>query len=521
MLKKSFKYQPIAEEGKKKFMALLVNTEWDSVYCECPTESANNMNALLMNLMNECFPYVWVKYKSTDCPWVTNKYRRLVRKRKRIFKREGRSDRWKRAKKKTEELAEKLKKEYFEKMKKVAFAAKNSKCYYKAVKMLGGKEAPKTFDIRVLFPGKSDAEIVEELAAYFNRISNEFVPLGKASAALLEHERKPPEMCLIAARLKSFKKPNSRVEGDLPPALVTEAADILAIPLHHINSQIYKKLEWPELWRSETANVIPKTSTPTDMTQLRNLSRTPLFSKLLESFILDDLKEETKLSNNQYGGLKGVGANHFLIGSWQSIIEPLEDNRAAVSVLSIDFEKAFNRMCHGACLRALQELGATQSTLGLVHAFLWKRKMSVRLGETKSVPRPVPGGSPQGSILGNYLFCATTDQLTKNINYNTPENHSLGEMSGDLTVADDVGPGTLGPVGDAWEELSSEEEQTEPLYNDSALDESIKFFRVQQRFEFDSDEEIERSYTQSQIDAELGVPSNWQDKSPDLSLIHI
>ena len=147
--------------------------------------------------------------------------------------------------------------------------------------------------------------------------------------------------------------------------------------------------------------------------------------------------------------------------------------------------------------------------------------MSVRLGETKSVPRPVPGGSPQGSILGNYLFCATTDQLTKNINYNTPENHSLGEMSGDLTVADDDNPGTLGPVGDAREELSSEEEQTGPLYNDSALDESIKFFRVQQRFEFDSDgsaedQTEEEPFTQDQINRELGLPLGWTPTDPNI-----
>ena len=48
------------------------------------------------------------------------------------------------------------------------------------------------------------------------------------------------------------------------------------------------------------------------------------------------------MSNNQYGGIKGIGADHFLIGTWQAILEPLEDQRAAVSLLSIDFEKAFN-----------------------------------------------------------------------------------------------------------------------------------------------------------------------------------
>ena len=41
--------------------------------------------------------------------------------------------------------------------------------------------------------------------------------------------------------------------------------------------------------------------------------------------------------------------------------------------------------------------------------------MRVRIGDSYSSPRSVPGGSPQGSILGNYLFCMATDELDKNI----------------------------------------------------------------------------------------------------------
>ena len=140
----------------------------------------------------------------------------------------------------------------------------------------------------------------------------------------------------MAARLKKFRKPNSTVRGDIPPALIGELADVLAIPLHYIFEQVYTQLEWPLLWKTETVNIIPKNSCPDDMTQLRNLSCTPLFSKVLESFVLDELKKETSLSNNQYGGIKGIGANHFLIGTWQKILSALEDQRAAASLLSID-----------------------------------------------------------------------------------------------------------------------------------------------------------------------------------------
>ena len=123
-------------------------------------------------------------------------------------------------------------------------------------------------------------------------------------------------MYSIAARLKKFRKPKSMGNGDVPPELINEIADILAIPLHYIYEKVYSTLEWPELWKRESVHVIPKNSAPSDMTQLRNLSCTPLFSKLLESYVLDELKSQTSLSRDQYGGIKGVSADHFLVGTW-------------------------------------------------------------------------------------------------------------------------------------------------------------------------------------------------------------
>ena len=224
----------------------------------------------------------------------------------------------------------------------------------------------------------------------------------------------------MADRLKSCKKPKTAVHCDIPAELVTEYADILAIPLVNVYNRIITDSCWPDAWKSEAVTVIPKCTNPADFSQLRNLSCTPVFSKVFEYFLLERLKSECKPSTRQHGGIKGNGTDHYLINAWNYILEALDDEKGpAVSLVSVDFAKAFNTMEHQSCLRQFRDHGASVESLRLIHTFLRGRKMSVKLGNSQSSPRLVPGGSPQGTLLGNFLFIIATDQLE------TPNNPSL------------------------------------------------------------------------------------------------
>ena len=70
-------------------------------------------------------------------------------------------------------------------------------------------------------------------------------------------------------------------------------------------------------------------------------------------------------------------------------------------------------MSHSQCLIALKKYNAEEHSIDLVHAFLYGRLMSVKIVDVRSQPRTVPGGSPQGSILGNFLFCVSTRELAE------------------------------------------------------------------------------------------------------------
>ena len=132
------------------------------------------MCKVLDGMVGQCFPFVTIKHKSTDNPWVTRKDKRQIRRRRRIYRREGKSDKWHEEKKITEDNLNNGKKKWFGKMKKKSIDSGNNKSYFQAAKTLGCKEAPVQFNVRTILPGKADAAIVEELAEYqlnFNGIS--------------------------------------------------------------------------------------------------------------------------------------------------------------------------------------------------------------------------------------------------------------------------------------------------------------------------------------------------------------
>ena len=399
----TFTVRKTLPDRENKFGRLILATDWSCVRKATPTESAVAFDKIIQSYYNTAYPTTTITKKSTDLPWINEKYRRMVKKKKRFYRRVGKTRRWKNICSETTRLLRSNKISFLDRVYKRVTDTKNTKSFFSAVKMLRTYEAPKQWSTRDMFQDETDSEISERAADYFNQISAEFTPLQRRERPA-DLPANPPLRHQIAGRLRSFKKPKSQVPGDILPSLFTTYADVLSEPLQVIFEQIYKTWEWPDLWKSETVTLIPKKKSPETLSDLRNLSCTPLVSKLLESFIMDDIKKTIKLSDNQYGGRKGTSVDNFLIDTWQTVLQDLEDHRASSSLISVDFSKAFNRVDHQKCLEKLEEMGASAETVGLVAAFLYQRTMRVRIGKTYSSAKLVNGGAPQGCVIGGMLF---------------------------------------------------------------------------------------------------------------------
>jgi hypothetical protein len=69
-----------------------------------------------------------------------------------------------------------------------------------------------------------------------------------------------------------------------------------------------------------------------------------------------------------------------------------------------DFEKAFNRQDHKKLIVILSELGTPGWLLKIVMAFLTDRRMILKFKGCESREETLPGGGPQGTKLGMFLF---------------------------------------------------------------------------------------------------------------------
>ena len=112
-----------------------------------------------------------------------------------------------------------------------------------------------------------------------------------------------------------------------------------------------------------------------------------------------------KIDFRQYGGFKGNSIMHYLI-EFINLILSCQDSsdQTAILALMVDFSKAFNRQNHGISITKLCDMGVPGWLLRIVVGFLTDRKMYVRYRGKQSSIKSLPGGGPQGTLLGLLLF---------------------------------------------------------------------------------------------------------------------
>ena len=255
-------------------------------------------------------------------------------------------------------------------------------------------------------------------------------------------------------RLKKSKKPKSSVPGDFPRRLIQESGPELAGPGSKIYQSIISSGEWPRSWKVEYGSALQKQLNPISEDQLRIISLTPFFSKVFEQYVVTWLLEfiGDKIDWGQYAGFKGSSISHYLIDFVNFILfnQDLQVPHAVLAAM-VDFSKAFNRINHNTIITILSEMGVPGWLLRIVIGFLSDRELVLRYKGGTSGRKRLPGGGPQGTRLGLFLFIIlinaagfgilqkhTGEHITKPLSKRTPIPNIHMKFVDDMTVATSI-----------------------------------------------------------------------------------
>ena len=160
---------------------------------------------------------------------------------------------------------------------------------------------------------------------------------------------------------------------------------------------------------------VPKAPVPETTKQLRKISSTLNFSKLLEGILCDAMVSDMAPSRDpsQYANQKKVSIQHYLIKLLDKILTAVDRNNQheayAVILQMIDWSQAYDRQCPKMAIQSFIKNGVRKSLIPVLINYFQDREMAVKWQQELSSVRKLPGGGPQGCRMGQESYCSQTN----------------------------------------------------------------------------------------------------------------
>jgi len=221
----------------------------------------------------------------------------------------------------------------------------------------------------------------------------------------------PDKLRKVMRKIKGNSSPGA---DGYPPVLLQNLSHSLAQPLSVIFASFMSTGHVPQAWKQATVTPVFKGGIASDQSNYRPISLMSVFSKLMEKVVVLDMlrycKEQGLISKQQHGFLarKSTVTNMLsCMNDWTCALM----NRSSVAVAYIDFQKAFDSVCHTKLFCKLESIGFTGNLLQWIANFLTDRWQCTRVGNFVSDPARIISGVIQGSCIGPLLFLLYVNSL--------------------------------------------------------------------------------------------------------------
>ena len=401
------KVRPITETGIKKMKSFMIDQTWSEVYAvESAHQKAENFHLILEKSLESCFPMKMRKFSNNDQPWMNCKLKDLDRKRRRVYRKERRSESWKSLNKEFKKQIKAAKANFYSETVKDLKMKKPGQ-WYSCLKRIASKDQGRFQTNIEEINHLSDQDQADEIANKFASIPNSYDALEDGDINVPEFTEKdipqirPAKVWKMLSRIKTNK---AVIEGDFPPKLVKMFAPYLAEPLADIINAGIQRGEYPNIYKCEISTPVPKKFPPKSLSDVRNISGLMTFDKIFENILSEMMIKdmEPHMDNSQYGNKKGASIQNYLINMLHKILTELDDKGEPTAIIAsfIDWNNAFPRQCPKLGIKSFLRNGVRASLIPILINFFQNRQMSVKWHGCRSRAHHLKGGGPQGGTMG-------------------------------------------------------------------------------------------------------------------------
>ena len=422
-------FRPLRDSSVRDFGQWIVPYEWREILMSQDTDEATEcFIGLLGDRYERNFPEKRQRMREDNKPWITARILKLMDQRRKAYDR-GQMVLWRELYFRTKEEVKKAKSETAMLIERNQV---NSSKFSKQLRCVLGKHKKK---LKIPFLSHlSDEEICKKICDHFTNICTFYPRLDICDlpAFLPVNDTPTVDRIQVYNELLKMNVNKASPPGSLPKRLIKEFAYEISLPLTHIFNLSLSASTYPYLWKNATISPHEKKKLLETLGDLRPLSLTDDFGKILEGFvatmILNDILPN--IDPTQYGNLKGSSTSHYLIRLIDIILKGLEKPRHIAQLVLIDFKKAFDYVDHTVAIRELFLLGCRPSLLPFVISFLSGRRHRVCFNGVLSDWQDITCGVPQGTKLGPIIFLAIVNHVARNsdIRAKFVDDLTLGEI---------------------------------------------------------------------------------------------